>query len=313
MASVKEFLCKAMEIAAEEPGYQLGHRGDGNLCDCIGLVIGALSRCGVKWPGIHGSNWAARNAVSQLSPIRSASDLASGELVFKSKSPGQSGYALPGRYAGHPDCLDYYHVGIVVSAAPLRVLHMTKPAPRVDLKVGNWSHHGWCSLVSADETKDSAESNSIPATPGTSEIPGTPGTPGPPGIPETPGISESSGIPEKEREKMSKSIVVKSPNGGSVKLRKHPSTASSTWWEVASGSEGFCFSESGAWSHVEVPDAAGKLRSGWMQSKFVVEANGVDNSEGIRLPTEVVENLLDCLAEMEKQLDAMYEMLGGRG
>ena len=269
LASLKEFLCKAMEIAAEEPGYQLGHRGDDHLCDCIGLVIGALSRCGVKWPGIHGSNWAARNAVDRLSTIRSASDLATGELVFKSKSPGQSGYALPDRYAGHSDRLDYYHVGIVVCADPLRILHMTNPSPRMDQKLGNWSHHGWCSLVSADESK--------------------------------------------ECEKMSKSIVVKSPNGTPVKLRKHPSTTSATWWEIASGSEGFCFSESGAWSHVEVPDTAGKLRSGWMQSKFVTDANGADSSEGIQLQAGEVENLLDCLAEVEKQLDAMYEMLGGRG
>ena len=269
MTTVKEFLCKAMEIASEEPGYQLGHRGDDHLCDCIGLVIGALSRCGVKWPGIHGSNWAARNEVDKLSPVRSASGLATGELVFKSKSPGQSGYALPERYAGHPDRLDYYHVGIVVSAAPLRILHMTKPAPKMDTKLENWSHHGWCSLVSADESK--------------------------------------------EREKMSKSIVVKSPNRAPVKLRKHPSTTSTTWWEIASGAEGFCYSESGAWSHVEVPDMTGKLRSGWMQSKFVEEAAGASNAKEKPLLAGDVENLLDCIAEIERQLDAMYEMLGGRG
>ena len=112
---------------------------------------------------------------------------------------------------------------------------------------------------------------------------------------------------------MSKSIVVKSPNGAPVKLRKHPSMASSTWWEIASGSEGFCFSESGVWSHVEVPDEAGKLRSGWMQSKFLVEAAGANSADGIHLQAGTIENLLDCLAEMEKLLDAMYEMLGGRG
>lgn len=292
LATVKSFLCKAMEIAAEEPGYQLGHRGDDHLCDCIGLVIGALSRCGVKWPGIHGSNWAVRNVVNNLSMIRSASDLATGELVFKSRFPGQSGYALPDRYAGHPDRLDYYHVGIVVSAASLRILHMTKPAPRMDLKLGNWSHHGWCSLVSADETNEPTECSSGS---------GTPRIPAP------------SEITRKEREKMSKSIIVKSPNGAPVKLRKHPSTTSATWWEIASESEGFCFSESGAWSHVEVPDATGKLRSGWMQSKFVVDAAIADHAEEKPLQAGAVENLLDCIAEIEKQLDTMYEMLGGRG
>ncbi len=121
---------------------------------------------------------------------------------------------------------------------------------------------------------------------------------------------------------MSKSIVVKSANGAPVKLRKQPSATSATWWEIASGSEGFCFSESGAWSQVEVPDASGKLRSGWMQSKFVVEANGAknqvnpenaDSAERRPLPAGTVDHLLDCLAEVEKQLDAMYETLGGRG
>ena len=112
---------------------------------------------------------------------------------------------------------------------------------------------------------------------------------------------------------MSKSIVIKSPNGAPVKLRKHPSTTSATWWEIASGSEGFCFSESGAWSHVEVPDATGTLRSGWMQSKFVEEAVGADHAEGKPITAGDVETLLDNLAEMEKLLDAMYETLGGRG
>ena len=112
---------------------------------------------------------------------------------------------------------------------------------------------------------------------------------------------------------MSKSIVVKSPNGAPVKLRKHPSTTSTTWWEIASGAEGFCCSESGAWSHVEVPDMTGKLRSGWMQSKFVEDAAGASNAKEKPLLAGDVENLLDCIAEIERQLDAMYEMLGGRG
>lgn len=241
-----------MEIAAEEPGYQLGHRGDDNLCDCIGLVIGALSRCNVKWPGIHGSNWAARHVTDHLSPIRSVSDLTTGELVFKSRSPGQSGYALPDRYVGHPDRLDYYHVGIVVSSSPLRILHMTNPGPRVDLKIEKWSHHGRLSLL----TEEGPQNNPVPDNPEAHGIPKPSGNPDTQGIPDTPGIHE------KEREKMSKSIVVKSANGAPVKLRKQPSTASSTWWEIASGSDGFCYSESGAWSYVEVPDATGRLHSG---------------------------------------------------
>ncbi|MBQ9632239.1 MAG: hypothetical protein IJV04_04895, partial [Lachnospiraceae bacterium] len=61
MISVTDFLARVEQIAAEEPGYQLGHSGDDNQCDCIGLIIGAIRRAGGQWRGIHGSNYAARN------------------------------------------------------------------------------------------------------------------------------------------------------------------------------------------------------------------------------------------------------------
>ena len=157
-ADVKIFLAKVEEIAAEEPGYELGHSGDDHLCDCIGLIIGALRRCGVRWTGIHGSNYAARNETEGLQAITGSMDLTPGEMVFKGRGPGNAKYSLPEKYreggsAYNGDTMDYYHVGVVVSTYPLRIRHMTTPQPKMDTSIGKWAYHGWPKKVSRGETK----------------------------------------------------------------------------------------------------------------------------------------------------------------
>lgn len=149
MVSAKVFLAKVEEIAAEEPGYQKGHSGDDHLCDCIGLVIGAIRRAGGQWHGTHGSNYAARYEVRELVRIRRTADLTPGDLVFKAKEPGEDGYALPDRYKH--DKRDYYHVGVVVSVRPLRIRHMTTPRPKMDTSLGKWAFYGWPRLVEKEE------------------------------------------------------------------------------------------------------------------------------------------------------------------
>ncbi len=154
-------------IAGENPSYGKGGSGKDSTCDCIGLVIGAVRRCGGKWTGIHGSNWAARNAVSGLGPFRSAGELSPGDLVFKARAPGEKGYDLPDRYRAGSDRNDYYHVGVVLSASPLRIRHMTDPGPKTDTAIGRWSHRGRCRLIrqetppetSGEQAELSAEKN----------------------------------------------------------------------------------------------------------------------------------------------------------
>ena len=151
MISLNEFLAAVEEIAAENPSYRKGGSGFDGSCDCIGLIIGALQRCGGKWTGIHGSNWAARNATDGLKRIVSNAELEVGELVYKAKAPGEKEYDLPGRYKGDKDQNDYFHVGVVLSVYPLRIRHMTTPTVKVDTKIGAWSHHGWCVLVEKEK------------------------------------------------------------------------------------------------------------------------------------------------------------------
>ena len=137
------FLAAVDAIAAEHPAYRLGGKAADGTCDCIGLIIGALNRCGAKWPGIHGSNWAARNAMVCLKPVSGVGDLAVGNLVYKAKAPGQAGYRLPDRYAADPDRNDYYHVGVVRSISPLRIIHCTSPGGvKTDARLGRWACAG---------------------------------------------------------------------------------------------------------------------------------------------------------------------------
>lgn len=153
--SVKTFLAKIEQIAAEEPSYRLGGYGLDGTCDCIGLIIGAIRRAGGNWPHTHGSNYTARNQVTYLKPIKK--DLEVGEVVFKALEPGDAKYALPASYASDPDRHDYNHIGVVLSVDPLRIRHMTSPKPKIDTSIGKWKYHGWLKKISRDGEAQPAE------------------------------------------------------------------------------------------------------------------------------------------------------------
>ena len=156
MINDRVFLARVEEIAAEEPRYEKGHDGSDALCDCIGLIIGAIRRAGGQWRGLHGSNYAARRELTgKPQKIVSNSDLQTGDLVFKAYEPGQGGYNLPARYEPggeyyNGDLLDYYHVGVVISVYPLKIRHMTSPKPRIDNSIGKWAWRGWCKKITKE-------------------------------------------------------------------------------------------------------------------------------------------------------------------
>ena len=145
-----KFLKNIDTIAAEKPSYQLGHDGSDGKCDCIGLIIGAIRRSGGTWDGIHGSNYAARNEMVYLLPVTDVDDLNVGEVVYKASMPGQTNYNLPSHYNRDPDKRDYYHVGVVRSVDPLRIVHCTGPGIVTDTKLGKWTHRGWLAKVSRE-------------------------------------------------------------------------------------------------------------------------------------------------------------------
>lgn len=141
MTSLQAFLNGVKQNAARIKAYAPGGDGSGGLCDCIGLIIGAVRLAGGKWTGTHGSNWAARNEMRTLGRI---TEPFLGEVVYKAKEPGEAGYDLPDKYRSSGDLKDYYHVGVVTSVDPLRITHCTSVAGgiKIDTTLGQWAYGG---------------------------------------------------------------------------------------------------------------------------------------------------------------------------
>lgn len=156
MVTLSAFLQGIRENIARITHYENAGDGTGGGCDCIGLIIGGLELCGFDWPGTHGSNWARRNAMATFGPISSASECFLGEIVYKAREPGESGYNLPSAYKNSPDQRDYYHVGVVTSANPLCITHCTGVDGGIkrDNTLGKWRWGGKLKYVNYDEGSD---------------------------------------------------------------------------------------------------------------------------------------------------------------
>lgn len=146
-----KFIAKVMEIYNSNPKRREPGDGSDGTCDCIGLVIGAVRRMGLKWNGIHGSNWAARKEFVELKKCTSASQLERGDVVLKGCAKGSSGWDLPTRYQPggkyyNGDLTDYYHAGVVESVNPLRIRHMSNKM-KTDSKLGQWNYNGRLTLL----------------------------------------------------------------------------------------------------------------------------------------------------------------------
>jgi uncharacterized protein YraI len=141
-----DFVALVERNAARVTVYKNGGDGSGGKCDCIGLIIGAVRLGGLKWPGTHGSNYAARY---QTTGLAADQPLRLGDLVYKAREPGASGYKLPDAYKNHADRRDYYHVGVVTCASPLRITHCTSVPGgiKVDTARGKWKYSGRLRLL----------------------------------------------------------------------------------------------------------------------------------------------------------------------
>lgn len=150
---LEAFIAQVEAIAQASPVYRLGGDGSDGTCDCIGLVIGAIRQAGGAWMGTHGSNYAARYEMRELLPVTDAGELCLGDVVYKARTPGQAGYALPERYKNDPDQRDYYHVGVVTAVEPLEITHCTGPGIVRDTKLGKWTYRGRLEKVDYDGTE----------------------------------------------------------------------------------------------------------------------------------------------------------------
>lgn len=158
-ALLQKFLDKALQLFNSNPKRREPGDGSDGYCDCIGYLIGSLRRTGLKWTGIHGSNWAARKEAVNLHKVNSIADLAVGDMVLKACEPGTKGYTLPSRYKKggayyNGDLRDYYHAGLVYSLNPFQIRHMSSKMT-IDTKIGKWNYAARLKpLVEAGAYKD---------------------------------------------------------------------------------------------------------------------------------------------------------------
>ncbi len=95
----------------------------------------------------HGSNRQFREYCAQTGKITSTDELQVGMAVFKVRqwTESQRGHRDYGAQPG-----DLYHVGCVTGINPLRIVHATPPAAKVDKVLGNWAYYGLLKEVDYD-------------------------------------------------------------------------------------------------------------------------------------------------------------------
>ena len=163
MITAQQFAQAVDDCAEDIREYEWGADGFAGKCDCIGLIMDALSLLGFQWPGTHGTNWTARNAMRELKKLTVAGDLFLGEVVFKARAPRDEKYKLPDSYKNSGDLFDYYHVGVVTAVNPLCITHCTDVPGGIqrDTKLGAWAWGGRLKYVNYDE-EGSEESMDFP-------------------------------------------------------------------------------------------------------------------------------------------------------
>ena len=249
-----KFLQMVETIRKLNPAYKQPGDGSDGTCDCIGLEIGALRRMGLKWTGIHGSNYAARYQTVNLEYIEDTGQLEKGDIIYKAANEKgivklacnagtkKHAWTLPDRYKKgrayyDGDLLDYYHVGIVTGVDPLRITHMTSPAMKVDKNLsGGWNYHGKSRPLVEEAERKAGEP-----------------LPEPDKKPDEPVPSDGS------------RAIVTAENRQPVKLRQYPSKNCRTWDKVPCGTEVEIVKPGEEWAEVN----CGKRKGWYMMAEFL--------------------------------------------
>ena len=248
------FLQMVETIRKMNPAYKQPGDGSDGTCDCIGLEIGPLRRMGLKWTGIHGSNYAARYQTVNLKYIEDIGQLEKGDIIYKAANEKgivklacnagtkKHAWTLPDRYKKgrayyDGDLLDYYHVGIVTGVEPLRITHMTSPAMKVDKNLsGGWNYHGKSRPLVEEAERKAGEP-----------------LPEPDKKPDEPVPSDGS------------RAIVTAENGQPVKLRQYPSKNCRTWDKVPCGTEVEIVKPGEEWAEIN----CGKRKGWYMKAEFL--------------------------------------------
>ena len=127
MIGVTAFIAKVRAIADRKPVYKTGGVGKNGVCDCIGLVMGAMYELGHKKYDMHSTNYFARYQIATLKKANEK-DLHAGQVLFRARADDgrlNARYKSGGRYYTG-DLLDYYHAGVVTRVNPLEIIECTE-------------------------------------------------------------------------------------------------------------------------------------------------------------------------------------------
>ena len=267
MISKRTFINNILEIQSRAPTYREGGVGADGTCDCIGLIMGAMYEAGHKKYDMHSSNYFARYQMQELYAVSRPEHLFTGMIVYKAREDTSDlnvRYQPGGRYYTG-DMLDYYHVGVVMSANPLSIIHCTSGGGvngiAVDSTMGKWSFGG--RLKDIDYGND-----------GTVTV-------------------------EEEKPMEPYTAKVTAPSGSTVNMRMRPNEDAAVIVRVPIGSQVEVQTQADGWARIVWNGTVG-----YMMDKFIEPVTGdseaTDNTEfvTISLPIAVARTVMQSLQEV---------------
>ena len=274
MPSNKEFAQEVEALALTVTGYQEGKSGQNGLCDCIGLIMGAMARLGRGSYPIHSTNYFARYQTDNLAPLIMSSQLRLGDIVYRATDDTadlNERYQPGGRYYTG-DMMDYYHVGVVTAVNPLEITHCTvnKTANGIvrDQNIKNWD---WRGMVR--------------------------------------GVDYGNETDQEEKPVGLKAIVI-SPDRNPVKLRPNPGTNKPYIAKVPHGTTVTINEGTAEWSQVALPD--GKI--GYMMTQFLMPIEAPENPGESAPETDANESFEEMvLDKLDQLIEAVNALSGGAG
>lgn len=278
MPSAKEFSYEVEDIALTVTGYQEGKSGQNGLCDCIGLIMGAMNRLSrISYP-IHSTNYFARKQTDNLRVLKSGETLQVGQILYKANSDQSDlndRYKHGGTYYANGDLNNYYHVGVITSLSPLEITHCTQDGSISGIKRDS-STKGWTHVGEVKGVDYAADTN----------------------------------VGSKEEATMSKTAYVSVPAGTTTaNLRKRPNKKADLVKRITKGTVVEVLEQADGWSKIQDPTGD----RGYMMSEFLkileyADENAPEAGEDAQQQapeSHFEQEVLERLTRIEERLNAI--------
>lgn len=255
MPTAKEFAYEVEDIALTVTGYQIRKSGQNGLCDCIGLIMGAMTNLGSGSYPMHSTNYFARYETNNMRTLKSGETLQVGHILYKARSDQSDlddRYKPGGRYHRPNNMLDYYHVGVITSISPLEITHCTKDGSISGIKRDS-STKGWTHVGEVKGVDYAADTN----------------------------------VGSKEEETMNKTAYVSVPAGTTTaNMRKRPNKKADLVKRITKGTVVEVLEQADGWAKIVDPEGD----KGYMMTEFLKALENAD-AESVEGDRQTAENL----------------------